>query len=241
MSKIFKVLERKSDRLVKKSLVYFENSEKLFILLAPYRSDLKLFARMEKVILARRQSFIAYRFPSDILSSDYKLTHETFRKIKADVLLDLENLKKEYAFKESEIMGFSLGCVPALMIANGNSFINKIRLVVPGHCLAESLWQGCRTRNLRRGFERKGLTLEELKRHWKDLAPENNLDRLEGKRISIFLSEADNVIPYNFGVQLARALERQGLAFKLRVNKHLGHYLTVASLLFSPARFLKEV
>ena len=43
------------------------------------------------------------------------------------------------------------------------------------------------------------MTLEKLKEYWKDLAPENNIDKLSGKKISIFLSESHTVIPYKLG------------------------------------------
>jgi esterase/lipase len=139
ISKLFKAFELKSDKLVKKNLIYFENSTKLFVLITPYRSELKLFSRIEKIVNSRGQSFIAYRFPADVLTSDYKSTHDGFKKMQSDIVLDLKDLKKEYGFKEIEMMGFSLSCVLTLMIANGNPLVNDVKLVVPGHCLAESL------------------------------------------------------------------------------------------------------
>ncbi len=238
ISKVEKTLERPNDRLVEKELIYFEGSTKLFVLIDPYRSNLGLFSGIKKFIKSRGESSIAYRFPADILTSDYKSTYDGFKKMRADISLDLEDLKKEYGFKEIEVLGFSLSCVPALMIANGNPLINSIKLVVPGHCLAESLWFGIRTDDLRKGFEKKGVTLEKLKEYWKDLAPENNIDKLSGKKISIFLSEADTVIPYKFGMNLVKSLEQHNVPFELKTNKHLGHYLTVYNLLRHPSKFI---
>jgi predicted esterase len=80
--------------------------------------------------------------------------------------------------------------------------------------------------------------LNELKKYWKDLAPENNVDKLEGKKISILLSEADTVIPYRFGMNLVKSLEQHNVPLKLETNKHLGHYLTVYNLLSHPSKFV---
>lgn len=238
ISNLEKILERKGNRLIQKNLAYSENSKRLFVLIAPYRFDLKLFSKIERFVNSRGQSFIVYRFPMDMLTSDYRTTRDSFKKIQSDVSSDLADLKKKYGLNEIEIMGFSLGCVPALMIANGNPTINNIKLVVPGHCLAESLWFGIRTANLKREFERKGVTLNELKGYWKNLAPENNIDKLRGKNISIYLSKADTVIPFRFGMSLVKSLERRNLPFKLKINKHFGHYLTINNFLLRPSEFI---
>lgn len=239
ISNLEKILERKSDQLIQKNLAYSKNSKRLFVLIAPYRFNLRLFSGIERFINSREQSFLVYRFPMDILTSDYKSTHDSFKKMQSDIDSDLADLKKKYNFNEIEIMGFSLGCVPTLMITNGNPLINDVKLIVPGHCLAESLWFGIRTDDLKREFEKKGVTMERLKEYWKDLAPENNIDKLEGKEISIFLSETDIVIPYKFGMKLVEALGKNNLPFKLKTNKHLGHYLTVANFLLNPSKLLK--
>ncbi len=238
ISGIEKLFESKGDKTIKKDFVYLEGSKKLFVMIAPYRSDIDIFFRLERLIHSRGQSFIAYRFPGDILTSDYELTKKDFEKIKSDIDLDLKDLKKEYDFKEIEMLGFSLSCVPTLMIANGNPLINEVELVVPGHCLAESLWFGVRTDRIRKEFEKKGVILEELKEKWKDLAPKNNVNKLNGKKITIIISEADMVIPYRFGMKLVKALEQHNVPFKLIANKRLGHYLTAASFLLHPSKFI---
>ncbi len=238
ISSFQKLWESKSDKTVKKYFVYVEGSTKLFVMIAPYRSDVNIFRRLEKLIHSRGQSFIAYRFPGGILTSDKEMTRKDFEKIRSDIDLDLKYLEKEYGFNEIEMLGFSLSCVPTLMIANGNPLINEVELVVPGHCLAESLWFGVRTNRIRKEFQGKGVTLIDLKEYWKDLAPENNIDKLYGKKISIFISEADMVIPYRFGMSLVESLKKTGVPFKLKTNKHLGHYLTAVNFLLHPSKFI---
>ncbi len=236
----FKILGRRkrNDRLVEKRVSYFEGSKKLFVLIAPYSTGLEVFSRVEKFINARGQSFIAYKFPSAILNSDHDAVYRGFKKIQSDITRDLRDLEKEYGLEAIEMLGFSLSCVPTMMIANGNPLVREIRLVVPGHSLAESLWCGIRTDDLRHAFEKKGVTLEALEKYWSDLAPEHNIDKLEGKKLSITLSEADTVIPYRFGMRLVEALKKRNVPFTLTTNKRLGHYLTVAHLLLAPKKFI---
>ena len=116
----------------------------------------------------------------------------------------------------------------ACLIANDNDDIQNLFFIVPGSCLASSLWNGIRTQKLKNIYERQNISQEQLKTSWGNLAPKNNLDAMRNKNIFISISKSDKVIPYCFGKELAY------LAKKLypnnaivQENSRLGHYLTI--------------
>ena len=168
------------------------------------------------------------------MSPDHESTVRYYKGIQERVSEDLNELRQWYGFSEINLIGISLGCVNALMVANHNPLVDKINLVVPGHCLAESMWNGVRTQKMRQAFEDNGVTLEQLKEYWHDLAPENNIDGLEGKGITVRISLADKVIPHYCGKSLIESMEKLGLNPVVRENSYLGHYCTVVSFYFSP-------
>jgi hypothetical protein len=67
---------------------------------------------------------------------------------------------------------------------------------VPGSCLASSLWDGVRTKKFKKEYEFQGIDKEKLKEIWKSLAPKNNIDKLNNKKIFVYISKSDKVIPY---------------------------------------------
>ncbi|MFH1408364.1 MAG: prolyl oligopeptidase family serine peptidase [Nanoarchaeota archaeon] len=178
----------------------------------------------------RGYATLEYELPTDFLSHDVQLTYDRFMTFRDLVRADMDRLKGSY--DEMNIMGTSLGCVNSTMIANDRTDISKHILIVPGHCLAESLWLGHLTQILKEQMDEEGMSLPKLKMLWHHLAPENNLD-LSGK-IYVHLSEADAIIPYSCGNALVKAMEQKGLQPHVKVNKHRGHYGTVISYYLSP-------
>ncbi len=229
----------KDDILFQKELTYVNGSKKIYVLITHWYSSVKDYSKVEKFITSLNDSFIVYRFPPNLLSSNYELTRKNFLKLKNDINLDLKNLEKEYGFTAIKIIGISLGGIPTFMVANSNETITDVELIVPGNDLAESLWFGMGTQHLRKEFEKQGITLEKLKEFWKELSPENNLVNLKNKKVTVFLSEADAVIPYACGVKLIEAMRKNELGFELETNKNSGHYLTVLDFLRHPEKFIR--
>src|SRR3989338_6816859 len=195
------------ERQIQRQFDYFEGSKKLYVYLPHWGDGLGYLKNLRKVILERKQSINAYGFPRKVLSSDWRLTLDCFETLRANVQADILRLKNKYGFSEIIVLANSLGCVHACMFANRDPIINKLYLLTPGHDLAESMWHGLRTQFLRREFENRGTDLMQLKKHWHDLAPENNLN-LKGVETHIYLSRSDQIIPYRFGAQLVENMQR---------------------------------
>ena len=124
------------------------------------------------------------------------------------------------------------------MCANNNQNIDEIFLIIPGHCLAESIWQGISTQKIRQEYENQKISLKKLKNYWYTLAPENNINNLKSKKVSIFLSKADKVIPYYCGKKLLEKAKSLKYNLFYNINDNPGHYLTALKFYLSPKRFL---
>ncbi len=185
--------------------------------------------------LKKYSSYMIYIFNPKILSENSKKTVELFNEIKNKVLEDIEKAYRKYKFKKIILTGMSLGCVNALMIANNSPRIKEIYLFDPGNCLAESMWNGIRTQNLKKAYEKQGTDLKKLKYLWKNLAPENNLNKLKYKKIHVFLAKEDGVIPYSTGRKLIEKMKKLHLDFNLKIDRHHGHYYTVIKEFIFPS------
>lgn len=206
---------------------YVPDSKAIYLLLPPWHGSFRDISKVKKRVLDMGFSFLSYEFPPDMLSSDAELTHKCFTVARDSVCRDLSELVEQYGINEVNLIGVSLGCVNAMMIINSYRQINEVTLIVPGNCLAESLWYGIRTQYLKREFEAQGITLQQLKQTWHDLAPENNLTNVNCANLTVLLSKSDKSIPYRCGRKLVDAMNSAGLNPEVRENRFLGHYGTV--------------
>lgn len=213
--------------------------KELYIILPGWYTKFAYTSRLRKKIFESGCSYLEYHFPSERLSTNYKSTVKFFRKIKEKVISDMDHLESQYGFTKFNLISASLGTVHASMVANSSPKVNKVILIVPGHSLAEGLWKGILTQHLRKQFEENKVTLKELKEHWKELAPENNIDNLKGKEIYIYLSKTDLMVPYYSGRKLFDLMEKKNLKPKLKENILLGHCGTVLRVYNFPKEFLK--
>jgi len=220
--------------VTKKAFHHTPGSSRLYILIPPWHGRLYYDFRIRKKIAAKGFSWVEYEFSPSMLSSDVSKTKVSFEAVRDSILKDIQEWQSRYWFKEMYIVSESMGCVTALMVANRCPAIRKIILVVLGHCLAESLWRGIRTRDIRREMQVSGVTLESLIEQWAELAPENNLEHIHHADFCVYLSHADCVIPYRFGKRLVEVMQRKKLPVTVRENKRWGHYGTVLRFYFSP-------
>jgi len=229
-------MELNWDSDVKSEFSYVKNSKGLFILLPSMNGKFGLEHDLNKRIHEAGYSTLDYEFAPFMLSSDYKATVKNFKIIQNNIRKDIIKYKKKYGFPEIHIIGTSLGVINAIMVANKSLLVDKLTLISSGHCLAECMWEGLGTQYLRKEFEEKGISLEQLKKYWKELAPENNINGLKGKDIHILISKNDDLIPTRFGLKLINAMKKIGLKPKVKKN-NLGHYGMVLGFYFMKAPF----
>jgi len=215
-----------------------ENASKLYVFVHPWYTKTHRTLLLKKKLSQSGHAFLEYYEPPAVLSPDYKDTKKYFKTIQKTVIKDIKALKKKHGYSEVNLIGLSLSCVYACMVANGNKDIDNLFLIIPGHCLAESVWQGILTQRVKKALENQGVTLKKLKKYWSDLAPENNIDNIKCKHVYIYLSKADLIIPYYCGLKLKTALQKQKVKLTYEENKFLGHTLSAVYFYINPGRFL---
>ncbi|MFH1979202.1 MAG: hypothetical protein ABII97_02375 [Patescibacteria group bacterium] len=221
-------------KLIIKKFSYFPNSKSLYVSISLYSGGTDCSYRLKAKIKNKNASFLDLKLSQDILSSDLEQTLDRFYFLKKQFMRQIELLKQQYGFNKVCLLGISMGCVTTLMIANRNSNINKVILVVPGSCLAESMWKSIRTQHLKKIIELNGIGLKDLKQQWDSLAPENNLDGMKDKEINVYISQADKIIPGELGECLVDKMYEENLLPRVYKNKHLGHYGTIARFYMFP-------
>lgn len=190
---------------------------------------------LKNKMVMNKYSFLDYQFSTKILSSNQNLTKKYFEEINGLVISDIKRLKKQYNFSRVNILGASIGTSNTFTIVNNSpKLFDKIVVICPGNSLADGMWEGINTQFIRRAYERKGISLEKLKKSWKNLAPESNLKNLKDKEIVIYLSKSDKLVPYECGVTLLASMNKNGIKPLVRENKYLGHYLTIIKAYFFP-------
>jgi hypothetical protein len=227
----------RSGFLFKRRFKYKQQSQELFILLPPRGGHLCFNLFLRKSILNRNCSVLEYEFPRNILSSDWERTLNYFNFVRELVLRDTQKLKDKYKFSKISIVGVSLGCINACMVANNND-VNILCLVVPGNCLAEVLWHGSATQKIRKDYENKNIILKDLKKYWHSLAPETNIENLHVKKVLAYVSKADKVIPFYNGKTLIKKIKSYNHPIFYKIHKNLGHRVTALIFYFTPSKSL---
>jgi hypothetical protein len=223
--------------LFKKRFKHKPQSQELFIILPPWGGRLCLNLFLRKAVLRKGCSILEYEFPRNILSSDWERTLNYFNFVRELVLRDAQELKNKYKFSKISIVGVSLGCINACMVANNND-VNILCLIVPGNCLAEVLWYGAATQGIRKDYEEKGITLENLKKYWHSLAPETNIENLRAEKILVYVSKADKVIPFYNGKTLIEKIKSHNHHIFYKIHKNLGHRVTALVFYLTPQKSL---
>ncbi|MBI3290312.1 alpha/beta hydrolase [Candidatus Microgenomates bacterium] len=182
---------------------------------------------------------VTYEYDGDTLSPNTKQTVEKVTAIEEDILEKIKKLK-ERGHSEFAIFGTSLGSLIALMVGNRSPDVSKIILNTTGSDLAQTVWSWDK---VNKGFKEKlideDLTLDRLEKIWRKITPINNVDNLKNKKLLIYLSEKDEIIPFVLGRELVEDLKKKNYDTTVIVNPYLDHFLTGAIDLFKANTYLK--
>jgi len=217
---------------IKRYFKHVEGAKKMVVILPARNNALLLTKFLCWRINRSGSSCLYYSFPNELLSPDTKSTLKGFMDKKEEIRRDISEVKDNFGYEDVDLVAPSLGVVSAMLIANDNKDINRLFLVVPGSCLAASLWHGIRTQKLKKIYEKNGIDCDKLQELWKELAPKNNIDSLQDKSINVYISKSDKVIPYEYGKEFADCLVGKCKKLKVEENPILGHYLSVVKFYF---------
>lgn len=204
-----------------------EGGENLIINFRPWHGGGEHEEGFERRMIAEGYDVVSIEVDERAINQDPHSVRESFEVVQGRAVSFLNSTVEAKEYKRKIIVAKSLGNVAASMtIIGGFDDFDGATFVVNGTELAGSLWFGKRTQHLRRAMEQNGHSLEDVRRHWKQLNSLNIVEALEGKEVEALVSSADEIIISSHQEQFARALARAGIDPVIK-NTRLGHYPTI--------------
>lgn len=219
--------DTKKDLPIEKFFKHINGSNALVVIIPGWKNSPSVDKFFEWRIMKSKQSCLRYCFHPDLLSANPEYTVKEFLNIKEKIKKDILELKMKFGYAKIKLVASSLGAVSAMLVANNNKDIDQLFLLVPGSCIDYPLWYGIRTKKLKKIYEKKGINIEKLHNLWKEIAPINNADSLEDKKICTYISKSDKAIPYKYGKELSQYLINRYKKAEEKENILWGHYLSI--------------
>ena len=223
---------------VKRKDFLIKGAKKLYVLLGPWHGRRDWLDSLRKKVNRKGHSCITYEFPSNIISADYKETAKQYKLTTSQLRKEISEMKKKEKYEKIKIVGISLSGINTILISKNNHDINEILLITPGYDLEESMWSSIRMAEFRKFFQKNKIELKELKKYLDPISPKNNISGLRGKEIKIYLSKADELIPYKQGKELIENLKNKKIDVYVKDNIFFGHYVTIFAFCFFPGKML---
>ena len=199
---------------------------KIIFLLEGWQTKLWMYWIFAKIFERNNYYCITYAYDKGVLSPDTFQTVQNITIIADDILNKIETLKKE-GYRNFSIFGTSLGALIALFVADKSKDVSKIILNMTGADIAEAIWSWDSVNpHFKKSLLEQSYTLEKLRNVWKPISPMHNIQHLKNKKILIFLSKNDELIPYHLGEKLLQEFERRKYDYKVIVNHHFKHFFT---------------
>jgi hypothetical protein len=160
-----------------------------------------------------------------IIEPNVKRVRESYRYIQAGVVDHINERARN--FDEVRLAVLSLGHATLFLTAPHIEKLTRVDSVVGGAKLSDCLWEGNRTRPIRRQFEADGVAFEEIDEEWQDIGIENNAQGFNDIDINMLTASSDNIIPTSYQLELKLRFEQAGAHIKHNVNRS-GHYAAAA-------------
>ncbi len=215
-----------------RSRAYGKNNKKVVFLLAGWTMTLWQMWLFSKILEWHGYFCITYVYDWQLLTPNVEWTRENCLQVKSNILQVIEKLKKE-GYNTFYIFGTSLGSVLSLMVANSSPDISKVILNLAGADLAEVVWSWDRAvKGFKNDLQRQNVSLPLLKTAWKILSVIDNSDNMQDKKILMYLSRKDEIIPYEQSLKLIDIFKERKYNFKVISIFHFNHLLTFVFNLF---------
>ena len=177
--------------------------------------------------LKNNYTIIIYKISSRLLNENIDATTNHFNIIKKDIISTANYLESKM-YKEFSILGNSLLCCSALMVANSDARFKKVILNLVGSDIAECLWYTSSSvaRHIKNKILKDGIKLYELKKYWKNISPINNINNFKNRKLLVLLSKNDKIIKYKYGLRFLKGLKKENINYELEIDNIFGHYLS---------------
>ena len=108
-----------------------------------------------------------------------------------------------------------------------------------GTDISEAIWTWDNVNtHFKKSLLAQNYTLEKLQHAWNSITPINNIEHLENKKILVFLSKNDELMPYHLGERLLQEFEKRKYNYKVIVNYHFKHFFTGVFNLLNSKKYL---
>tara|TARA_Y100000310_G_scaffold345817_1_gene470426 strand:+ start:6479 stop:6967 length:489 start_codon:yes stop_codon:yes gene_type:complete len=138
------------------------------------------------------------------------------------------------------VFGISLGTSLALYSANSSKNIRKVILSLPFHSLASVLWNSPVTRTIVKKAKKKRYSMKDFHKILNPFDPVNNINKLKGKDVRVFIAKGDSIIPYEYAKILIKKMYSIDLIVRIKEVAFLGHFLGGLQSIFFPGWFTKK-
>jgi hypothetical protein len=193
-----------------------ENSQEGKVYFLPWRVSFGKARRMG--LISKRDNCIAYEVPIGIANPN---PYES-KRIILDLVEDFSNL----SLSQIDLIGYSIGVIPATFIAN-NFPIKSLTMVGIGTRLGECLWNGVATREIKRKTKALGIkNPEEYDEVLNGLNPIDNTKNLP-ENLDLHLPMNDRYIPTKYGKRFVSLLDNKRKRYNLKRYRGCGHILTL--------------
>ena len=139
---------------------------------------------------------------------------------------EIVNDLKQSGINDFSVFGFSMGTLPAIKSAATIPEIQKAVIMLTYGSVAENVWSWWFIRPAKIRALKLGYTMTSLDKKLAPLTPVANAPKLKGKKLLLYISHKDKIIPYEQASQFKDALESAGVDFTLIENKRFGHNLS---------------
>lgn len=215
-------------------LIFFDSSnsqsDTLEVVFPYWRISRRTINKIGQRMSKRGADVLMCCYHPEILHNDPAVIREAFEFIAKKVGDTVTRLTQAHKYGHVNILALSLGTVSADTSLQYIPRFDKVTYVVPGSTLLSGVWNGIRTRRVRRALEDRGATYDKLNREWAQLGPIAHVGMLKGHEVHVVLAENDQFAPYEDGIHLVEAMRAQDIVPCLQTSR-LGHALTIAQYL----------
>ena len=235
--KFFQNNDRKQNKAYME-IIWNKRSKRAVFILPQWMGEMYYYSRLIRK-LKKDYTVVLYKIPNKIISENADETAKNFETAKKDVIKIANSLGKK-GYRDFSILGVSLTCSLALMVANADKRYRKIVLSLVGDDFAECFWNSKNMviARIKRKMAGNGLTLHLLKKSWKNIAPTNNIKNLQGRNILLFLSKNDQLVKYEHGLRFINAIKKKKINYKAEIDDVFGHYIAGLKRLLFPNKII---
>ena len=192
----------------------------------PWHGGGKVYEILVRRLYKHGNSVLAYYFHDDILTPDIKSVKKSFTFLRDTISAEIHEITTEHSYNQIKFVGLSLGNVICAMVTDKFRDFDSVVFCCTASSLADCMWYGIRTKNIREIIEKNGYKLSDVRSMWDELAPGKYVDALAGKKTDIIVSSTDTIIPVKFQREYVRMAQKAGIKPTIHTTR-LGHIASV--------------